>query len=167
MNTLNGLLDDMEAYLEECKSIPFSSKAMVNMEIVYEFLSDFRVKLPEEVRRAAKLLDEEEKILADAREAARKMTKEAEVMVRQLIDENEIKKMAEEQARAIIEDAQQTAYEIQKGTYGYVDEVLANFQDVIAETLNSCNSRYRQFEEYAKNQIGVLEENRQQLQNKK
>ncbi len=48
--------DEMESYFEECKKMPFSNKVIVDMEVVYEFLTDIRLRLPEELKRSQKIV---------------------------------------------------------------------------------------------------------------
>ena len=50
------LLDEIEGYLHQCTNLPFSSKVVVNMEVLYEFMADLRMKLPEEVKRAKRII---------------------------------------------------------------------------------------------------------------
>lgn len=167
MNAILGLLEDMEAYFEECKNIPFSNKVVVNMEIIYEFMTDLRMKLPEEIKKAHRVLEDKDKIIADAQEMANKAAIETEKRVSQLVDEHEIKQHALKEAEQIIKNAQETAYQLKSGAHLYVDEVLAQLENVIKETVIQTNTHYSNFEDYVHKQLEILGDNRTEIQKKK
>ncbi len=44
MSDVFNLIDEMEGYFEECKSVPFSNKIVVDMEVIYEFMTDLSLR---------------------------------------------------------------------------------------------------------------------------
>lgn len=163
MNNIFNLIDEMENYFDTCKKVPITNKLMVDVEIIYEFMTDLRVKLPEEIKRAERIVNEKEKIIYDAKHMAQNVEKEAEGKVSSLVNDHEIKRHAEEAAEKIIYDAKNTANEIKLGAYEYVDELIAQLEVAVKDTLENSSSHYSRFEGYMTKQLAALEVNRQEL----
>jgi len=160
MESIMLLLDEMEGYLQECHNLPFSSKVIVNMEVLYEFMADLRMKLPEEVKRSKRIIDERDKILEDAKQTARAVDAETKEHVEQLLDEHKIRKQAIKEAEELMAKAQVAAEEITDGAYNYVDELLGQNQQVLRDMLEKNSQQSTQYETYIQSQIEVVGKNR-------
>ncbi|PKM50779.1 MAG: ATPase [Firmicutes bacterium HGW-Firmicutes-7] len=164
MNNIFNLIDEMEGYFDTCKKVPISNKLMVDIEVIYEFMTDLRLKLPEEIKKAERVLDEKEKILLEASQAANSAEKDAELRVTKLINDHEIVQKAYVEAEVVMGEAKNTAKEMKLGAYEYVDELIAQLEVAVKDTLQESNQHYEKFEEYMKRQLVALENNRQELQ---
>ncbi len=167
MNSIFNLIDEMEGYFDTCKKVPISNKLMVDIEVIYEFMTDLRLKLPEEIKKAERIVDEKEKIIQDATKIAHNTAKEAEIKVSKLVNEHEIVQKANAEAGSIIEEANKTADELKLGAYEYVDELIAQLETAVRDTLNQTHQHFERFEDYMKRQATSLENNRQELQVRK
>jgi len=163
MESIMLLLDEMEGYLQECNNLPFSSKVVVNMEVLYEFMADLRMKLPEEVKRAKRIIDERDNLLEEAKQTARAVDAETKEHVEQLLDEHEIRKQAIKEAEELMTKAQAAAEEITDGAYNYVDELLGQNQQVLHDMLEKSHQHAEQYENYLKSQIDVVGKNRESI----
>lgn len=164
MNNIFNLIDEMEGYFDTCKKVPISNKLMVDIEVIYEFMTDLRLKLPEEIKKAERVLDERDKILSEASQAATHAEKDAEMRVAKLVNDHEIVQKAYVEAEAVMEEAKNTAKELKLGAYEYVDELIAQLESAVKDTLNQSHQHFEKFEEYMKRQLNSLENNRQELQ---
>jgi len=164
VNNIFNLIDEMEGYFDTCKKVPISNKLMVDIEVIYEFMTDLRLKLPEEIKKAERVLDEKEKILLEASQAANSAEKDAELRVTKLINDHEIVQKAYVEAEVVMGEAKNTAKEMKLGAYEYVDELIAQLEVAVKDTLQESNQHYEKFEEYMKRQLVALENNRQELQ---
>lgn len=178
MSDVFGLVDEMEGYFEECKNVPFSNKIVVDMEAVYEFITDLRLKLPEEIKRSMRILEERDKIIQDARreadDAIHRAQREAEdaiylaqQRVNQLVDEHEITKKAYEKADEIMVNARETAKEMKAGAYEYVDELIEQTEVALQDTIEQTTANYQKFDNYVRHQMKVLSNNRSDLEQRK
>ena len=70
MSSIMDLINEMEDYFESCSKVPFSNKIMVNTEVIYELITDMRLKITEEIKRCQRVLDEKDKILTEAKQTA-------------------------------------------------------------------------------------------------
>jgi len=157
------LLDEMEGYLQECGNLPFSSKVVVNMEVMYEFMADLRMKLPEEVKRSKRIIDERDKIIDSANRQAGSIVDQAEQKAAALLDEHVIRQQAISEAEDLMNKARVTAEEITGGSYDYVDQLLGQNQQVLKDMLAKSSQQFSQYEDYLKQQLQVLEHNRNSI----
>ena len=164
MSDVLNLIDEMEGYFEECKTMPFSNKVIVDMEVMYEFMTDLRLKLPEEIKRSQRILEEKERIVDEARQEAQVAEAKAEARVSELVDDHVISQKAREEADALLAKAEFTANEIKAGAYEYVEEIVQQVEVAMSDTLEQANSHYAKFENYLSQQIKVMVNNREELE---
>lgn len=167
MSSIMDLIDEMEDYFESCNKVPFSNKIMVNPEVIYELMTDMRLKLPEEIRRCQRVISEKERIILDAKKNAENVEKETENKMLELINEHEIMQQAYAEAESILTEAKNTSRELKFGAYDYADEIISNIEQATKETLFETHKVYEQLEEYMKSQLETLNTNRQDLQDRK
>ena len=77
---VDALVDDLEALFAESKRVPFGRKLMVDEARALELVDRLRSAIPAEVRRAQRVLDEQDQILGEAREQARRTLHERGLM---------------------------------------------------------------------------------------
>lgn len=167
MSDVFNLIDDMEGYFEECKSVPFSNKIVVDMEVIYEFITDLRLKLPEEIKRSQRILEEKERIILEARREAKNAESMATTRVNELVNNHEITLKAEDRAEELLFSANETAKEIKIGAYEYVEELVAQIELAMKDTVEQTSVHYAKFEEYVDQQIKVMSSNREELRTSK
>ena len=128
------LLETIEEMLESSKSVPFSSKGIVDKEL----------KLPEELKQAKWVKEERQRILVEAQKEADDIVKEAENRIISMIDEHEITRKAYEQKAEIIETANEMSREISKGTKEYADNMLQNIETSLIQALETIQNNRRE-----------------------
>ena len=129
------LLETLEEILENGKSIPFSSKGIVDKEELLDIIKEIRIKLPDELKQAKWVKEERGRILVEAQKEADDIVKEAENRIISMIDEHEITRKAYEQKAQIIETANEMSREITKGTKDYADNILEKLEVSLQDAL--------------------------------
>ena len=138
------LLETIEEILENSKSIPFSTKAVVDKEEMLDIVKEIRLKLPEELKQAKWVKEERQRILVEAQKEADDIVKEAENRIISMIDEHEITRKAYEQKAEIIETANEMSREISKGTKDYADGILSNIENALQQALETIQNNRRE-----------------------
>ena len=138
------LLETIEEMLEASKSIPFSTKGVVDKEEMLEIIKEIRLKLPEELKQAKWVKEERQRILVEAQKEADDIVKEAENRIISMIDEHEITRKAYEQKAEIIETANEMSREISKGTKDYADSILQNIEESLVHALETIQNNRRE-----------------------
>lgn len=138
------LLDELEEYLEGCKTIPFSNKGIVDKEEILDIIKEIRLKLPDELKQAKWVKEERSRILVEAQKEADGIVKEAENRIISMIDEHEITRKAYEQKAQIIETANEMSREISKGTKDYADNILEKVESVLQDALKTIENNRKE-----------------------
>ena len=129
------LLESLEDLLEGSRSVPFSSKVIVNKEEILDLIKEIRLKLPDELKQAKWVKEERQRILLEAQKEADGIVKEAENRIIAMIDEHEITRKAYDQKTEIIETANEMSREISKGTKDYADNILQGLEVALEDAL--------------------------------
>ena len=163
MDSLLEYLDQIEDILDASKSVPFSNKISVEKERVYDVMNEIRLNLPTEIRHAQRIIEDHDKIIADARVKAASILKEAEEEAKLLTNEHEIFRRANEQATDMIEESKKNARELRLNAMDYADEMLEKTESMVKETMNNVDEQFRLVNDYFTQTVDVLYENRQSL----
>lgn len=130
-------IDDLIAHIEAARNVPMSRNCMVDRGEVIGILDQLRAELPGELRRAAALLEERDKILDSGRREAERIITEGEQEHARLVSVNEITVSAEHEGARIIGEARAEAQRLRDEVDEYVDTALANFEQFLTRALAS------------------------------
>lgn len=95
-------LEEMELILEEAKSVPLSSKVIVDAEGLTELIADIRLHMPEEITQAKRIAQERRDILDNAQAEAEDIIDKARQRADIMIEEHQITKEAKNAAEDIL-----------------------------------------------------------------
>lgn len=150
---LYDVIENLEDTIEKSLVLPFLKRSLVNKEELLEILKQLRLCLPDEMKKAEWIKQEEQMIIEKAKEEADKIVKNAESQVKNLIDESDITRKAYEQASELIDSAQRNAREIKSGTKQYADKILIKVEDVLRDTLNVVKANRSELKELHTNKV--------------
>ncbi len=153
------LLEEIENLIEEGKNIPFSSKRIIDVEILIQILEEIKKKMPDEMKQAKWIKEERTRILQEANKEAEDIVKEAENRIIEMIDEHEITKQAYLRQDQIIEEAKKHSREITEGTKVYTDEILEEAE----QRMNDLNNQLVESQDMINSALNTLRENRKEF----
>ncbi len=172
---IEQLIDEIEEYIDGCKYQPLSNtKIIVNKEEIDELLRELRMKTPDEIKRYQKIISNKEAILNDARAKAEALVNEATIHTNELINEheimqqayaqaNEVVKMATQQAQEILDNATMEANNMRMAAMQYTDDILANVDTLISQTMRTTKDHYDSFIGALNHYSDVINANRVEL----
>ena len=172
---IEQLIDEIEEYIENCKYQALSNtKIIVNKEEIDELLRELRMKTPDEIKRYHKIISNKEAILSDARSKAEALINEATVHTNELINEheimqqayaqaNEVVTLASHQAQDILDNATIEANNMRAAAIQYTDEMLANLENLMMQTVNMTASHYESFINNLNGYAEIIRTNRADL----
>ncbi|MCR4694020.1 MAG: ATPase [Pseudobutyrivibrio sp.] len=172
---IEDIIDEIEEFIDECKPSAFSSnKITVNRDELESLLQELRSKTPEEIRKYQRMIANREQILADAHAKAEEIINRAQIQTNELVNEHQIMQQAYAQANEVILIAQKNAQEkidkateeannIRIGAINYTDELLANIQTILANSIETTRARDDQFISTLDAYLKVVEDNRASL----
>lgn len=131
-------IDEIITMVEQARSVPMSrNNAMLDRGEMIAALDELRAELPVELRRAAALLEERDKIMEAGRREADRIINEGEAEHARLVSVNEITVSAEHEGARIIAEARAEAQRLRAEVDDYVDTALANFEQFLTRALAS------------------------------
>lgn len=155
---IEQLIEEIEDFIDGCKPQPLSSsKIIVNKDQFLELLTELKLRTPDEIKKYQSIIRNRDDIMAKAQADAARLLQDAKIQTNELVNEsevvqqayrraNEILQMATQQAQEIINAATMDANQIRMGAIQYTDDMLADTQRIIADTLESAAMKYDSFQ---------------------
>lgn len=172
---IEQIIEEIEEYVDSCKYQPLSTtKIVVNKEELEELLRELRLKTPDEIKRYQKIINNKDAILEDAQTKADTILAEAQAKAQEMVTDHEVMQQAyalsnetinasNKQAQDILDQATQDANDIRLSAIAYTDEMLANIEAIIQETLDNAGGKYGMFLDALQSCAGVVTQNRKEL----
>lgn len=173
---IEQLIEEIEDFIDGCKMQPLSNtKIIVNKDQFLELITELKLRTPDEIKKYQSIIRNRDEILGKAQADAAKLIQDAKVQTNELVNEsevvqqayaraNEILQMATQQAQEIIDAATMDANNIRMGAIQYTDDILADTQNIIADTLESAAMKYESFQKLLVATYEQIRENREELQ---
>jgi cell division septum initiation protein DivIVA len=114
---LDELIDELEDALAEGRRVPFSGRLLVDEERILDIIDRMRVAVPEELKQARRVINEQERLLAEAR-----------AQVQQAMEERGIMAAVEAERTRLLEEAERDAHVIRSGADDYARQVLEELE---------------------------------------
>ncbi len=145
------LVDRLEETVRKSRRLFFSPIRLVDERRILALVEQMRISIPEEVRRAQRVNQERERILAQAREEAERRVREAEQRAAELMADHAIVRAAEARAAAIREQAEREVTTLRREADEYVFGVLCQLEEELHRALRVVENGLRKLQ---KDEIG-------------
>lgn len=174
-NRIEQLIEEMYEYIEGCKPKGFSTTQVVVMkEEIYDILDEMKLKIPEEIKRCAKVVankdqiianaeERAEKIIADAKRQAEMLVQESEIMRQAYLQANEMVSRASQQAESMYQQANRDADTISRGALRYTNDMLTEVERLIEQTYEETRQRTEAMLSNLEENLKIVKENRREL----
>lgn len=129
------IIDKMQFEIENASGVPLTNKFMFDKDEMLDMLDDLREAVPEDVKAAKVVREEELRIKQSAQREAANVIKEARETKQHLIEENNITKNARDEADAIVQDAKAEANRLKLKGLEYVAAIIDNTQSGLKEAV--------------------------------
>jgi phenylalanyl-tRNA synthetase alpha subunit len=142
------LVDRLEDLIDEGRHIPLSKYTMIDEERALEIIDQMRISIPEEIEKSSRIIQQRDRMMAQANEEAARMVDLARERGDTLTSRESIAQAAQNRAANIIELARQEAEGMEVDADNYVMDVLGELESHLIRTLtvvrngiNSVNQR--------------------------
>lgn len=132
---IEEILDEIENILVDSTRVPFTNKLVIEEDDIIRLLDELRDVLPQEIKDAAKIVSERQRILEEAQKEAQNIVDQAKIYVTKLTDENIISKQAQEQANEIVQQARKAARDLQQESVIYAEDVFKHLESNLQKAL--------------------------------
>lgn len=174
-NRIEQLIEEMYEYIEGCKPKGFSTTQVIVMkEEIYDILDEMKLKIPEEIKRCAKVVSNKdqiianaeeraEKIIADAKRQAEMLVQDSEIMRQAYLQANEMVSRATAQANQYINDASEQAETISVNALNYTNDLLAVVERTVTYTYEETKAKTEEMLHILEKNLKQIQENRREL----
>ncbi len=134
------LVDRLEELINSSRSVPFTHTIIVDEDRILELIDQMRVSIPEEVKKAKKIIGESERIKADAKEEADRTVMQAREQSAVLVEREPLIAATQTRADQILQQARMNADVIQNDADQYVVESLSDLEAHLLKVLNQVRN---------------------------
>jgi hypothetical protein len=127
-SSLDELIDELEDVLADGRRLPFGM-VLVNEDKILDIVDKMRVAVPEEIKQARRVVQEQERLLA-----------EAQARVQQVLTEQGLLDAVQAERERMLMQAEQEAISIRNGADVYAREVLEGLDDQLVKLLTSVRN---------------------------
>jgi hypothetical protein len=133
---IQHLVDRLEDLIDEGRHIFGTKLTMVDEERALEIIDQMRISIPEEIEKAARVLAQRDRVLAQANEEAARIVQMAREKGEVLVDREAMVQAAQSRAANVVEQARQEAEQITRDADNYVLDTLARLEQQLNRALN-------------------------------
>lgn len=134
------VLQELFTVVENAKSMPLSSSAIVSREELLELIEAAQAALPQELARARRLLQDHDELRQRAEYEAAQLIDAARAQAAHLVSRTEVARQARSESERILLDADAEARRIRHEAEDYVDRKLASFEIVLDRTMRTVQA---------------------------
>ena len=137
---IQHLVDRLEDLIDEGRHIFGTKYTMVDEERALEIIDQMRISIPEEIEKAARVLSQRDRILAEAHEEAARIVQEHRKKAEQMLDNDSTVRAAQSRAESIKEQARQEAIRITSEADDYVLHLLSKLEQQLIRNMNEVRN---------------------------
>ena len=126
---LDDLIDEVEDALAEGRRVPFSGRLLVDEERILGIIDRMRVAIPEEQKRARRIIQEQERLIA-----------EAQARVQQVLNERGLLEAIEAERGRLLQQAENEAIQVRAGADEYARQVLEELDERLMKLVTSVRN---------------------------
>jgi len=134
------LIDQLEALFNESKSVWLTNDVMIKEDRLIDLIDQMRLSIPDEVKQSQQILNQKERILAQAQEEANRTINLAREKSVEMVDRDGIVESARIKADQIIRRAEEQGKMVKQDADEYAVETLRNLKVELEKILNLVNN---------------------------
>jgi hypothetical protein len=137
------LVDRLEELFNQSRPIPLTNNVIVDEDKMLDLIDQMRVAIPDEVKKAQKLIAERDRTIAQAAEEANRTLQLAKEKSTNLVERDSIVTAADARANEILRQAELDAEATRQEADDYVIESLTNLEMELERVLNQVRNGIR------------------------
>lgn len=118
------LVDRLEELFNDSRAIPFTHNVVVDEDRMLELIDQMRIAIPDEVKKSQQLLNQRDRIVAQAQEEAARTIALAREKAEEMMQRDQIVSGARHRAEQILNQARADAEATRRDADDYVMDVL-------------------------------------------
>ncbi|MDQ0148908.1 ATPase [Eubacterium multiforme] len=145
------LLEYLQDLVDNSPKVPMSGKTMIDKKEFLSVIDQIINYLPDQFKKAQWVMNERERILAEAKKEYDSVKEETMQLMRQNVENHDIVKEAKIRAQEILASAKRDSKNIRVGARDYADEILSDLdREMEKNKMELIKSLQISFEDTAK-----------------
>ena len=153
---IQHLLGRLEAILLEARRVPGTKMKLVDADRCFQLIDQKVLAIPEEIKKAQRIQQEHDRIIAQAKEEAEHIKAMAQDEAANLADDTAIMSIAQNRAQAIEERAHREAERMRADADGYALDTLLRLKEELDHTLNVVTNGAAKLERERAERVAML-----------
>ncbi len=137
---IQHLVDRLEDLIDDGRHIFGTKYTMIDEERALEIIDQMRISIPEEIEKAARVLAQRDRVLAEAHEEAARIVQEHRKKAESMLDQDATVQAAHSRAEQIKEQARQEASRITSEADQYVMSILSKLEQQLVRDLSEVRN---------------------------
>ena len=137
---IQHLVDRLEDLIDEGRHIFGTKFTVVDEERALELIDQMRISIPEEIEKAARILSQRDRILAEAHEEAGRVVQQHREKAEKMLDQDATVQAAGSRAEQIKEQARREAARITDEADQYVMQMLSRLEEQLNRNLGEVRN---------------------------
>lgn len=154
---IQHLLGRLEAVLLEARRVPGTKMKLVDAERCFQLIDQMVLAIPEEIKKAQRIQQEHDRIIAQAKEEAERIKEMAREEATRLADDTSIIAIAQSRAQAIEERARREVERMRSEADAYALETLMRLREELDHTITVVSNGIAKLERDRAERMKLLE----------
>lgn len=137
---IQHLVDRLEDLIDDGRHIFGTKFTIVDEERALEIIDQMRISIPEEIEKAARVIAQRDRVLAEAHEEAARIIQQTKERAERLVDQDGIAQAAQARAEEIRQRAIAEAARITGGADQYALDVLTRLEQQLTRDLSQVRN---------------------------
>jgi len=137
-------LDQLEALLTEGWRIPFSAKVVVGENEFFEIIDQMRIRIPDALKQAQRIQQQQERIIAQAKEEANRLKAQARREAEASLSQHEQVVVAQAKADQILDAARVQTEALRQDADQYALQILRDLEMALDASLRQVRNGIKQ-----------------------
>lgn len=154
---IQHLLGRLEAILLEARRVPGTKMKLVDADRCFQLIDQMVLAIPEEIKKAQRIQQEHDRIIAQAKEEAERIKEMAREEASRLADDTAIIAIAQDRAQAIEERARREMDRMRSEADAYALETLMRLREELEHTIDVVSNGIAKLERDRAERLKALE----------
>jgi cell division septum initiation protein DivIVA len=134
------LIDQLEELFNDSKSFWLTNEVMIKEDRLLDLIDQMRLAVPDEIKQSQQIINQKERILAQAQEEATRTVNLAREKSVEMVERDGIVEAARVKANQIIKKAEEQSRMMKRDADEYSIETLKELRDELTKILNQVNN---------------------------
>lgn len=155
------LIDRLEELFNDSRPIPFTHNVVVDEDRMLDLIDQMRVAIPEEVKKAQQILNQRDRVLAQAQEEANRTLALAREKSEQLVERDSIVQAAHARAEQILAQSRVDGENTRREADSYVVDTLTRLESQLERYLDQVRNGVQALQQVHMTEVFPAEEETQ------